>query len=122
MKIESHKVVMCDVDDTLVLWDKSEYSHIPSITVKYAGKTSEVIVNQKNVNLLIKLVKLGYTVIVWSATGYDWAETIVKAIGIEKEVTMCMSKPRYYIDDKDSKLWIGERLYRDPITGGSNGD
>ncbi len=111
--LESHKVISVDVDDTLILWDLSAYPDMPRIEVDYAGYKSTLIPHQKNINLLIKLAKLGYEIVVWSATGYDWAELIVAELNLGEYVTLCMSKPRYYVDDKNAESWIGERLWRE---------
>lgn len=112
--IKNHKVITCDCDDTLILWDKSEYVSQPKVVISYAGYNSEVVIHQKNRNLLIKLAKLGYSIVVWSATGYDWAIEVVKALQLEDYVTLCLTKPSYYLDDKEATTWIGERLWREP--------
>jgi hypothetical protein len=111
---ESHKVVCIDCDDTLILWDKSKYPHLPTVELWYAGFHSRVVIHERNRNLLIKLAKLGYMVVVWSMTGYDWAETVVKGLGLEQYVHLCMTKPRFYVDDKEADQWIGERVWREP--------
>lgn len=110
--IKSDKVVMCDVDDTLVLWDKSQFDYLPKLTVKYRGNDILLTPHQKNINLLIKLYKLGYTIIVWSGSGAKWAEVIVKALNLVPYVSICLSKPSYYIDDLEATVWCGQRIWR----------
>lgn len=118
LTIQSDKIVFIDCDDTLIMWERSEYDgKLEPVTIKINDYESVVYKNQKNINLAIKLKKMGYTLIVWSATGYEWANAVAKAVGLEEYVTACMSKPRYYIDDLESELWIGRRLWRDPLTG-----
>ncbi len=112
--ISTHKIVVCDVDDTLILWNVSEYPTLTKKRITYGSYAPEVAVHTKNVNLLIKLAKLDYTIIVWSMTGFDWAEAVVNALELQPYVTVCMSKPRLYVDDKEAERWMGERVWREP--------
>lgn len=48
---------------------------------------------------------------VWSAGGGDWAEAVVKALGIEEMVDIVMSKPSWYYDDKPCEDWMGKQIY-----------
>lgn len=41
-----------------------------------------------------------HIVVVWSQGGSDWAATVVKALSLEKYVTVVMAKPSWYIDDR----------------------
>jgi len=120
-KLASHKVVAVDCDDTLVMWDRSKYPDLPRVMVDLCGPT-ELVVNQKNVNLVRKLSKLGYSIVVWSQTGYDWAVTVGKAVGLDDCVSLYMTKPRYHVDDMPASVWIGDRLWRDPVTGSNEFD
>lgn len=110
--LTSNKVVAIDTDDTLIAWNLSEYPAEGQITVKYKKRSVTVYPMSKNINLLRKFAKLDYEIIVWSATGADWAATIVKALGLENEVTVCMTKPRYYFDDQKADEWM-MKVYRE---------
>src|SRR5690554_3670238 len=112
--IESERVTVVDCDDTLILWDKSEYDPESYITISAHGHDSVVVPHEANIKLFKKFAKLGYTMIVWSQSGYAWAEAVVKALGLEDMVTLCMSKPRYYFDDIPCEEWMGPRIWRDP--------
>lgn len=116
--LKSHKVITVDCDDTLVMWDLSKYPELERIELDCYGPVM-LALNQKNINLVRKLSKLGYEIIVWSQTGYDWAQAVGKATGLDDIVSLYMTKPRYYVDDLESKIWIGDRLWRDPVTGNS---
>lgn len=118
--LASHKIITVDTDDTLVLWDASKYPTLTPVDVTFAGVTSHLCIHQKNINLIRKLAKLGYEIVIWSQTGYDWAQAVSKAIGIDDIVSLYMTKPRYHVDDLPSTAWMGERIYRDPITGDSH--
>lgn len=112
--IPSDKLLMVDVDDTLVLWDKSEYSDLPDVSFNVGHGVSHLKVHPKNINLVRKFHLLGYTVVVWSQTGYEWAKEAVKKLGLEDVVYAVMSKPRYHLDDLPADLWMGTRLWRSP--------
>lgn len=42
---------------------------------------------------------MGFVVIVWSTSGHEWAEQVVKALKLENEVDYVMSKPHRMFDD-----------------------
>jgi hypothetical protein len=122
LKISGDRVVMCDVDDTLVMGNLSDYPpDMPRVYIDlYATggvRPMELIPNQKNINLFIKFRKMGYRMIVWSQTGADWAEAVVKALGMEPYVDVVMSKPRWFFDDRPAEGWMGTQIWRDPLTG-----
>ncbi len=126
MKISRGQTFDVDVDDTLVLWDKSQYvgTTLDKITVNLSSGDNEytpdydtvLYVHRKNVNLLIKLAKLGYKVYVQSRSGIEWAQTIVKALKLEPYVHEIREKPMYYLDDKSADYWA-QRLWREPVSG-----
>lgn len=113
------KPLPVDIDNTLVMWNLSEHHGIDrAITVSYAGyNDTKLIVNQKNVNLVVKLARLGYDIILWSRTGADWAQLIAKHTGLDKHVAAYADKPLFYMDDLPAERWMGERLWRSPETG-----
>lgn len=116
--LESHKVLTVDCDDTLVMWQLSMYPDLPRVEVALPDIAPSILVlNQKNVNLVKKFYKLGFKIVVWSQTGYDWAKAVAEAVGLSEYVTLYMTKPRYHVDDLPSSVWMGERLWRDPVTG-----
>lgn len=118
------KPCVVDVDDTLVLWDKSQHPEARTITVNLTGKPGHdtiLVPHIKNINTFIKFAKMGYDMIVWSKTGYEWAKLIVEALELQPYVSAIASKPNFYFDDREASDWIGERVYREPnseYTGG----
>lgn len=110
----SQKVVVVDMDDTIVMHDLSEYQ--PRETISYGPGDIVVSPNQKNINLLVKLYKLDYTIVAWSRTGSDWARAVCQKLDIDKYVSLYMTKPMFYIDDVPADGWM-KRLWRDPVTG-----
>jgi hypothetical protein len=112
-KIEGDRTLFVDCDDTLVMWDLSRYPNLPRIEMDCYGPVV-LVPNQKNVNLVRKFSLLGYTIIIWSQTGADWAEAVAKAVGLDEHAAAFMAKPRYHLDDLPSAAWCGERLWRAP--------
>ena len=56
----------------------------------------------------------GYSIVVWSAGGSDWAEVAVEALGIEDWVDVVMPKIDFHLDDvEDPKDKIGKWAYID---------
>lgn len=105
----------CDIDDTLVSWQKpSKATEKDSVIVKCRGFEEKVYINKHNLNFIKKLANRGHCVVLWSAGGVCWAEAVAKALKIEKYVWAVMSKPTYYVDDApDSKNWIGKHRFID---------
>jgi hypothetical protein len=60
-----------------------------------------------------KLWNRGYTIIVHSHTGAEWAEAVCQAARADHFVTQYQTKPQYYVDDLPVEQWYGERVYRD---------
>lgn len=118
-KLNAEKIVMVDCDETLVNYNLSDFPDFPTIELQ-GREPIRVVVNRKNVNLIRKLYKLNYDIVIWSATGANWAETVAKGVGLDDVAALYMSKPRYYVDDLDSSKFMGPRLWRDAITGKSD--
>ncbi len=95
--IENELITFFDVDNTLVM----EHSKDPDLeyTDVLTGKKKHGKIHKAHVEQLIKHKNRGYYVIVWSGNGYKHAEQIVKALGIEKYVDICMSKSIKHWDD-----------------------
>lgn len=108
------QVVVCDVDDTLIMYDLSKHPGATTqvIVNPYSKMGIDIVPNKKNINTLIKFKKLGYFVIVWSRTGKLWAEEVVRELGLSEFVDQTLCKPLFYIDDKDAETWIGDRVWR----------
>lgn len=119
MQLPSDRVVMVDVDDTLVCWNVSEFPAEDHFKIRGPNGLVTLVRHEKNINLVRKFWKLGYTIVVWSGTGHKWAEKVARSVGLDDVVSLYMSKPMYYIDDKPSQEWMGPRAWRDPVTGNS---
>jgi hypothetical protein len=113
-RLEGDRTLYVDCDDTLVAWNISEYPDLPRLQVTCFGYTSELVPNQKNINLVVKFAKLGYKVVVWSQSGSEWAETIGRAVCIDDYVSLYISKPSWYLDDLPATDWLNRRIWRAP--------
>ena len=110
--IKGFKTVPVDIDDTVVMWDKSEYPENDYITINVYGEDAVLVPNKKNINLIRKLHKLGYRFIFWSRTGEKWARAIATRLNLLDMAVGTMGKPFFYMDDKPADDWM-ERLWRD---------
>lgn len=123
-------VVNFDVDDTLVMWGKTDASDPDGVKfvcpagVCYPDATKAVFadidqqarevggwvehlkVHKKHVAQLKEHALRGHKVIVWSAGGEDWAEAVVKTLELEPYVTLVMAKPMWCYDDKKPEEYM----------------
>lgn len=117
------QVVTIDVDDTLVLWPEShrDYTKPASHTLPYEGAvgfkdpydgtTNWLVPHQKHIDLIKKYKGRGFLVIVWSAGGVQWANSVVDSLGIRDYVDIILTKPSRYVDDLTCEKWMGNRVY-----------
>lgn len=114
--LNNENIIFFDVDDTLVLWNKSLMPDSTSRTYTtiidpHSKEELSVARNENNIKLLKEKHARGYTVIVWSQGGYEWAEAVVKSLDLTKYVSLVMSKPSAYVDDLDVGDWMPKRIY-----------
>lgn len=109
----NYKTLYVDIDDTLLMSNLSEYPEGQQIDIQYTNGSIRVVPNQKNINLVVLFYKLGYNIIFWSKTGGDWAAAAARVLDLENVVSVCLTKPTFYMDDKDVTEWIGPRRYRE---------
>ena len=117
-KITDKPILYCDVDDTLVMWPaggqpipgrESEYISIADIPSPVLVKP-----HKEHINLLKQFAARGHTIVVWSQGGSDWAENVVKALGLKECVDLIMPKPYWFVDDLQSHQFMteGMRIYK----------
>lgn len=106
-----------DTDDTLVMWDVSSYPDLDDVWVDTPKGSAHLKINQKQVNLLVKLAKVGWFIRVYSGSGANWAASVVQALSIEQYVDECAYKPRGRSDDRPLGDGLAYNVYRDPRTG-----
>jgi hypothetical protein len=59
----------------------------------------------------------GAAVLVWSASGYQKAVAVLKALKIDAPNLYVLSKPIAYADDIDCNEWMGKRIFLHPDCG-----
>jgi NLI interacting factor-like phosphatase len=94
--------VYFDVDGTLVHLVYGVEDGTPldegEVIMEHYGKVK--LIPRRNTIEQLKIQKsLGYHIVVWSHSS-EWAETVVKALKLEKYVDYVMNKPIVYYDDQ----------------------
>lgn len=113
--IKSEQVICVDIDDTLVLHKRgAPRDVIVNFIDPYDGTERFLVMHEPHVKILKDRKARGAVIVVWSQSGYAWAETVIKAMGLEPYVDFIMSKPIAYIDDKPVTEWMAERIYLQP--------
>lgn len=110
--IKSEQILCFDIDDTLISWRKAKkHDKVVCFTDPYDNSQHYVVVHEPHVKILKDRKARGATIIVWSQSGWAWAQAVVKALGIEGYVDLVASKPVAYVDDKECQQWMGERIF-----------
>lgn len=112
--VKNEQIVCVDVDDTLVIWsDHFTQPHVNSQTFidPYDNSVNYLIPHQQHIDLIKKYKGRGFFIIVWSAGGVRWAESVVKTLGLENYVDKVMTKPAKYVDDLSCDKWMGNKVY-----------
>ncbi len=115
--VRSENVKPFDVDGTLILHAGVEgHPSFRKITVYDAveKKNLEFTVHEPMVRLLLEEHHRGSFIIVWSRSGYEWANAVVEALGISDKVNFISSKPTAYFDDVPVENWLKERVFLTP--------
>lgn len=111
--LEEANITACDVDNTLVMWDKNYRNPGPGKMEFFYG-SEKVYLKPHNfhITFLKHCFNRGDYVEVWSQNGFQWAEQVVKVLGLEEHVHVVRSKPTRHIDDKESlDDIVGNRIY-----------
>ena len=114
--IDNDHIIVCDVDDTLVMWIWDQYERTEleeaglMVDVTQNNFSTRVKPNLEHIELLKRYKAKGKFIIVWSQSGYAWAETVVKALKLESYVDLILTKPEKDIDDLDANEWM-EHVY-----------
>lgn len=103
--------VFIDVDNTLVMYEDDIHEDSVHIKDPYSDQTLTLRPHKCHIRLLKNCKQQGKEVVVWSAQGWKWAETVVKALHLEDHVNLCMGKPHIIVDDKPWAEWPIANLY-----------
>ena len=109
--VESEQIWVCDIDDTVILWDIEQFktTELIHITCPYDGKQYAVKPHEGNIQLVKEKRARGCFVMLWSQGGYQWARTVAEALGLE--VDLILSKPIGVIDDLEPVEWMPSPTY-----------
>ena len=117
--IKSTKIIYCDVDETLILWEWKDYTEDISKLVSIRDPDSGVEVyglpHNRHIELLKQFKSRGHTVVVWSQGGAEWAERAVMTLEIDHLVDVVLAKPDWYIDDLHANAFMESPIYLDPM-------
>lgn len=104
--------VWVDCDDTLVM------HHIPLgnpnltyVDLNYYGTPKTLAVHTAHLELVKAYKARGYQVIVHSNNGSAWAEEVVKALGLSRDVDEIRTKPTKIMDDQNIGNAFGTLVY-----------
>lgn len=114
MKVHRNEVVFAvDVDGTLVSLKKySAYDkNVLAVHNPYVNEDRYLRVHKSHVQIVKEMLGRGRLVLVWSASGFGWAEATVKALGLNHKNLVVMTKPIGHMDDLDCTHWMGNRLF-----------
>ena len=102
-----------DVDNTLIRYASMKSEWAVEVHDAQTCNTFYVHPIEQHILILKRAKSRGRQIIVWSAGGSKWAETVVKALGLEELVDYCMSKPEVVCDDTPLKDWKTVNLFID---------
>jgi hydroxymethylpyrimidine pyrophosphatase-like HAD family hydrolase len=112
MKVLKNELIChFDVDDTLVMWNKSIDVNTINVTCPYTGVVEMLAPHLKHIEILKHQKARGYHVTVWSASGWQWAQEVVKALAIEDWVDVVQTKNTKFFDDLPAQEVLGTRVY-----------
>lgn len=119
-KLDKDRIVVLDIDDTVILWEPENYPHEPEeiVIIQDYNRQFPFLPHKKNIEFVKKLKLQGYGVVAWSAAGGNWASIVIDKLGLQDLPDVVMSKPEFAIDDLlDAKKIIKQVIWLDPISG-----
>lgn len=111
IKLKDKPIVYFDVDSTLVtsVSDCPKHLHDTGNWIEIGYHLFRV--HTQHVAKVKEFWARGHTVMVWSAGGSDWAEQVVKELGLSDYVHYIAPKPYWYCDDLDADKWLSGRRF-----------
>lgn len=104
----NQQIVLIDVDDTLVTFQNNgEKGYL----IEMDGYSQKVYPINVHIDMLKQHKLRGHFVRVHSQGGVDWAEKVIKMLGLEEFVDSVETKPMWYIDDLPANEWM-IRVYK----------
>lgn len=72
-----------------------------------------VLVNKAMVRIMKEEKQRGGYILVWSRSGWEWAQNVIQALKLEEYVDQIISKPTVYFDDTPIQDWLKDRVFLD---------
>jgi len=116
MILKSDNLIYFDVDETLVFWRTDNYNDsdlikVPDPYMREGQSFVKMVPHKRNIDLLKRNKGQGRSVVVWSAGGVFWAESVIKTLKLENYVDLIIAKPSVYVDDRPMETWGLNRIY-----------
>lgn len=113
--IRNENIRPFDIDGTLILPIQSPLGRVIDVKDPVTGVTTiQFRVHEPMVRLLREELARGAVIIVWSRSGFQWAENVMRALGFVSDAQIyIMSKPMVYFDDKPVDEWLRDRVFLD---------
>lgn len=110
--LKTNNITAFDVDGTLLLYKDFRVKTPDKIEIAYGDEKLYLTPHKFHITFLKHCYNRGDFVIVWSKNGFQHSENVVKKLGLEKYVHICMSKPTRHVDDKQNlNEIVGDRVF-----------
>jgi len=111
--IKGNQFTFFDVDDTIIMWDRDSQD----VLIDGIWFTT----HKGHLVQMYKHAARGHQIILWSAGGWEWAERVAVALGLDKDIKnlVVLEKPTWFYDDLRPEDFLGYNKYlgKDPEAG-----
>lgn len=108
--LKSDNNAFYDVDDTLILWEYDKKTVDPNKLIELVCPDNSrvwVLPHFVHIENIRRAVARGHHIWIWSQGGWEWAELVVKKLGLQdyvpRERIIC--KPKWMFDDLPPEAW-----------------
>jgi FMN phosphatase YigB (HAD superfamily) len=108
-EVKRNHVVTFDVDDTLVIWGKTQDEGC--LSFNNWGYPQALLPHAEHIFRLKEHHAAGHFIIVWSQGGYEWAQEVVNVLGLAPYVDLVIAKPFAAYDDIHPREWFPNPHY-----------
>lgn len=101
-----------DVDDTIIFWPKHPNTFEndkDAIIFNYNNHNFYLKPNFKMIEEIKQKFKDGYEIIIWSYGSKEWAHEVIEKLNLTGYIDYITSKPDYYYDDLDVKVFLKKK-------------
>jgi len=118
--IDSTRIIYFDVDETLLLWDWRKWNPKGDKIIDIGTPGSAgihriaALPHERHIVLLKQFRARGFTIVVWSQGGAQWAKAAVEALHLTDFVHLAISKPNWICDDLSAKHFMPDNIYLHP--------